>query len=116
MKVAGSMLGNVSRTDKMRLAIWFPFHFVSSYASRFTGRFLPVVKVTRNWWSVLLVYFGAEKGRRLFRNGESFRLSRKDLAEFTLKVELEALPKRVKAKLRREDEHFTYLAGGKTLA
>lgn len=110
------MFRNISRADKMRLAIGFPFYFTGYYYSRFTERFSPLAKVTRNWWSVLLVYTGLKREATInFRNGDSFMLSRKNLSEFNVKMELEALPKRVKEKLSRRGGMLMYRAKGKTL-
>lgn len=95
------MDNNVHFSDNIKLAFGYPYYFLEWYARITRKRFIPIMKVVRNWWSVLFVHLGLLKGAVIyFKNGKRFSLSRESFGDFMILAELEVLPEEVKKEYR----------------
>ncbi|MDE1869329.1 MAG: FkbM family methyltransferase [Candidatus Micrarchaeota archaeon] len=104
---------NVCKQDELRLSLSKP-----SAALRYLGILgnsyvRPIIRNTRNWWAVYLVYAGAVPSATIaFKDGGSFELSRDNYSEFLTEIEsLNTIENCPPKGMRRQGNSISFSAG-----
>ena len=88
---------NVYPLDGIKLTIGLPFYVAQSYAIAYRKRLRPMISAVDNWWCVLLVHAGVLKSAAVrLKDGGSFNLTKKNIAELMIYAEFNTLPKEVR--------------------
>ncbi len=93
-------VSNVYPDDRLRIALGMPFYFLSSQVRHTDQTLGQILRGTKNWWSVLFLFFGVIKYATIsYKNGVEVRATKKDLGRLVSLAEFANLPERQKRKL-----------------